>query len=423
MKYVVQLHEIEGEDPHLDFRFQMENGKLEGYEVYCGTLCDTKNTLARRKGPHNERWLTFEGGIPKGLPGAKKDKSAKINILRSGEYTIENGETPYKGTYVLKGTGKLTVNKVAMGWNADFKWEEGALSEPQEAKLIWESTENQIAHKVRGHEGCTNFHTVTFSKGVSVLRATCGGNKVTIGQRFSKEAGWTMERAKQWVASHKPQTGKNSMQVATLTVPLRGFTFIERKDIVIYEGALLIPGIYTDMLGRTNNYPAEPIKLAHKSIEGKSLNFEHEREKNVGFFMSSYMKGDEMWVRGGVYDSKMKKKVMEEPDWGLSAELLYLTDGKKPIPDITRMVFTGGALTKTPACTNCRVSHTEIAYLGGARMTEEENQEKDKKEPKGTEGTGDPKPPAAPPVASAPSAPPVVEPKPDTSKLEGWLVN
>jgi len=415
MKYVVQLHEVEGEDPHLDFRFQKENGKLEGYEVYCGTLCDTKNALAKRKGPHHERWLAFEGGIPAGLPGAKKDKKAKINILRSGEYTIENGETPYKGTYVLKGTGKLTVNKVAMGWNADFKWEEGALSEPQEAKLIWESKEKEIWHRVRESGECTDFHRVNFSKGVAAIRATCGDNKVITGYRFSKQAGWTMDRAKKWAASHKPQTGKNSMQVATLTVPLSGFTFIERKDIVIFEGPLLIPGVYTDMLGRTNNYPAEPIKLAHKSIEDTTLNLEHNKEKNIGFFMRSYMKGDEMWVRGGIYNNEMKGRVMNEPDWGLSGELLYLNNGYKPIPDITSMEFTGGALTKTPACTNCRVSHTEIAYLGGAQhMTEDETTKPDTQ----VEGAEVTKPPATPPV-SAPSVPPVV--KPDTSKLEGMV--
>ena len=121
--------------------------------------------------------------------------------------------------------------------------------------MPWEETENEIRHRVRDPEDFQpdSFRTITLKEDKPRVFAIIGklkGETTTTIQalRFPKEDGWTLEKAKQWVAKHfrkneqsAVESGRISLRseyigLAALTPPETIDATARTVDVVAYSG-------------------------------------------------------------------------------------------------------------------------------------------------------------------------------------------
>jgi len=121
--------------------------------------------------------------------------------------------------------------------------------------MPWEETENEIRHRVRDPEDFQpdSFRTITLKEDKPRVFAIIGklkGETTTTIQalRFPKEDGWTLEKAKEWVAKHfrkndqsAVESGRISLRseyigLAALTPPETIDATARTVDVVAYSG-------------------------------------------------------------------------------------------------------------------------------------------------------------------------------------------
>jgi len=202
--------------------------------------------------------------------------------------------------------------------------------------LPWEEAQNYIRS---GHRNTDDFEpdslrtiVINEEEGIKAVVGKLKGKDTMeiVSYLFSKEKGWTVDKAKEWFEKHKNQTSTRLKEHVSAVLPFQVLEKVVDKPLRI-RGIALTTGISRNF----NIYTPEDLQAFANKLVSAPVYIEHVAVPNaVGKVTKTEWDGKNLWYEAEIYDDevaeKIRKGLIQHVSIGADYETVELTDGKIP---------------------------------------------------------------------------------------------
>ncbi|MBT0159053.1 hypothetical protein G4O51_03615 [Candidatus Bathyarchaeota archaeon A05DMB-2] len=199
--------------------------------------------------------------------------------------------------------------------------------------MVWEETEQYIRS---GHRNPEDFEqdslrTISISdeEGIKAVVGKLKGEDTTTVQSylFSKEKGWTLDKAKAWFEQHREGLVKEHVSAI---LPFQVLEKIVDKPLRI-RGVAMTSGVSRNF----NIYTPEELQAFASKLVNSPVYIEHvSADSAVGKVTKTDWDGHALWYEAEIYESevadKIRKGLVQHVSVGADYETLDILDGKVP---------------------------------------------------------------------------------------------
>jgi len=177
--------------------------------------------------------------------------------------------------------------------------------------LVWEETDEYIRS---GHRNPDDFKpdslrtiTVSEEEGIKAVVGKPKGKDMMEVQSylFSKEKGWTLDKAKAWFEKHREEA--RTKEHVSCILPFQVFEKVVDKPLRI-KGIAMTSGISRNF----NIYTPEELQIFANKLVSAPVYVEHVAVPNaVGKVTQTRWDGENLWYEAEIYESEIADKILK----------------------------------------------------------------------------------------------------------------